>query len=336
MRTAAQLGPDLATLVQGFFCERLLSQRNASPQTVASYRDTFRLLLAFTASRVRRCPSQLDLNDLDAPAILCFLQYLEQNRGNSIRTRNTRLAAIRSFMRYVSYHDPSALALAKRVQAIPSKRFDKPLLGYLSRKEIQAIIDAPDPKTWSGRRDAVMFATFYNTGARVSEITALRALDVSYGASPYLTVQGKGRKQRSIPLWKNTCRSIRQWTIENEATGTSPLFPNRSGIALSRSGVERRLRKAVQKAEVQCPALKGRRISPHTLRHTTAMHLLQSGVDLTVIALWLGHESPSTTHAYMEADLAMKRKALDYLKQLPKKNSQYRPSDKLLAFLDAL
>jgi site-specific recombinase XerD len=268
--------------------------------------------------------------------VLSFLDHLENDRGNSIRTRNARLTAVRSFMRYASYYAPSALPLIQRVLAIPSKRFNKPILGYLSKIEMQAIIEAPDLETWSGRRDAAMLATFYNTGARVSEITRLRVRDATFGAGAYLAIQGKGRKQRSVPLWKSTCERIRRWVNENDAASDAPLFPNRSGVALSRSGVERRMRKAVEKASAQCPSLKGRRISPHTLRHTTAMHLLQSGVDLTVIALWLGHESPTTTHAYIEADLAMKRKALGHLQELPFQETWYRPSDTLLAFLDGL
>lgn len=326
----------ISALLQSFFCDRLLMQRSASPQTVGSYRDTFRLFVSYAATRTGRQPSALLLEDFDAPMVVEFLAHIEKVRGNSARTRNARLAAIRSFMSYASHQAPAALPVIQRVLAIPSKRYDRPILGFLSRAEIESIIDAPDRTTWSGRRDIVMFATFYNTGARVSEVIGLRVGGVRFGANPCLSIHGKGRKERVIPLWKTTARRIQSWVSDRNAHQDQPLFPNKSGHALSRSGVERRLRVAVEKASAHCPSLEGRRISPHTLRHTTAMHLLQSGVDITVIALWLGHESPTTTHGYMEADLSMKRRAIDRLSEPSCPDAAYRPSDKLLAFLNGL
>jgi integrase/recombinase XerD len=324
-----------ASLVQGFFAQRLINQANASARTVASYRDTFRLLLRY-AEHAGKPPTTLTLPDLDAPFVLAFLDHLERNRGNSARTRNARLVALRSFLHYAALRDPTSLPSIQRVLAIPMKRFDRPLLGYLSREEIEAILAAPDRSTWSGHRDAVMFATFYNTGARVSEITALRSRDAQLERNLCLHVQGKGRKERAVPLWKSTAAMLREWLKRVDPQPEAPIFPNRHGTPLSRSGVEKRLRTAVSIAAKRCPTLNGRRISPHTLRHTTAMHLLQSGVDITVIALWLGHESPATTHLYLEADLSMKERALKRVQEPPRRGARFRPSKGLLAFLDRL
>lgn len=321
------------TLLQDFFCERLIKQQNASPRTVASYRDSFRLLLRFAHDRTRRSPSDLTVDDLDAPLLLAFLDHLEKERRNSIQSRNARLAAIRSFLKYVALREPAALPAIQRALAIPFKRFDRAVVEHLSRDEIGALLDAPNPATWSGRRDRVMLETFYNTGARVSEIIGLRVRDL-LGVG--LRIHGKGRKERTVPLWRRTKTHLQQWLRQVSPDPEWPLFPNRAGGRLTRSGVEARLRAALATATARCPTLSRRRVSPHTIRHTTAMHLLQSGVDITVIALWLGHESPTTTHRYMEADLAMKKRAIDKVQEPAVPAARFRPSDRVLAFLESL
>jgi len=328
--------PTFASLLQDFFCQRLMTQRNVSARTVASYRDTFRLLLRYAEIRTRKSASALTIGDLDAPFVLAFLDHLENERGNSVRTRNARLAAIRSFLHYAAHEDPTSLPMIGRVLAIPTKRFDQPVLGFLSRSEVEALLAAPDRSTWSGHRDQVLFATLYNTGARVSEILSLCRTDVELDGTRCVHIQGKGRKQRVVPLWSSTAARLKEWIARMERGPEAPLFPNRHGLPLSRSGVEKRLRLAVAKAAKVCPSLGGRRISPHTLRHTTAMHLLQSGVDMTVIALWLGHETPATTHLYVEADLTMKEQALKRVAEPPTSQLRYHAKDRLLAFLDRL
>ena len=271
-----------------------------------------------------------------SPLILPFLDSLEIQRGNSPRTRNLRLTAIRSFLRHASLHDPTALPVAQRVLAISTKRFDRPVVGFLSREEIAALLDAPDRATWSGHRDAVMFAVFYNTGARVSEVIELCIADVLPDRGSALRLRGKGSKERVVPLWKSTATQLRAWFKHVTQSPEAPVFPNRAGKPLSRSGVEHRLRLAIGKASKRCPSLLGRRNSPHTLRHTTAMHLLHSGVDITVIALWLGHEDTATTHLYVEADLAMKENALQRIADPGQKPVRFRAHDRLLAFLEPL
>lgn len=323
-------------LLQDFFLRRLIEQRGVSARTVESYRDAFELLLGFAEQRTGKRASALSLEDLDAPLVLDFLEHLEHERGNSARTRNVRLAAIRSFMSYASVRDPTSLPIAQRVLAIPPKRYDQPVLGYLTREEINALLAAPDRSTWSGRRDAIMLATMYNTGARVSEITTLRVCDVLLDRQLAVHLHGKGRRQRVIPLWKSTAHQLRTWLQEIDNDPGAPVFPNRAGKPLARSGVRDRLDRAVSQATQRCPTLQNRRISPHTLRHTCAMHLLQSGVDLAVIALWLGHADPATTHQYLEADLATKEAALRRLDSPQQPTTRYRPPDQLLAFLDSL
>lgn len=330
------LGPDFATLVQEFFCVRLIGQQDVSARTVESYRDTVRLLLDYL-HRVRKTPpARVAVSDLDAPTITAFLDHLEKGRGNSARTRNVRFAAIRSFMRYVSSRDPASLPIAQRVLAIPLKRFSRPALTFLSREEVAAVLDAPDGSIWSGHRDRVLFGLLYNTGARVSEAIAIRRSDVSLDGVRSVRLLGKGRKQRTVPLWKSTTEQLRGWEARIGPEPNGYLFPNRRGGPLSRSGVEKRLRDAVAAAAEQCPSLRDKTVSPHTMRHTTAMHLLQSGVDITVIALWLGHESTATTHHYVEADLAMKDAALARLPEIPAKSVRFRPKDDLLQFLEDL
>jgi site-specific recombinase XerD len=326
-----------ATLVQEFFCKYLIAQRGVSGRTVCSYRDTFRLLLRYRQAKSSKPSDHLTLADFDAHLVLEFLDHVENERDNTVRSRNNRLAAIRTFMRYVSLRDPVSLPIAQRVLAIPMKRFDHPGLTFLTVEEMRAIITAPDPLTWSGRRDQLMLATFYNTGARVSEIIGLRWKDVQLSPNQFVQIHGKGRKQRTVPLWKETARQLAEWLRANaDAQPEAAVFPNRHGKPLSRNGVETRLRKAVEKASAVFPSLKTKSISPHTIRHSTALHLLQAGVDLTVIAMWLGHESPATTHRYIEANLEMKERALSKLEGIPPKTRRWKPDDRLLAFLDTL
>ena len=324
------------TLLQDFFHRRLRAQRAASAQTIASYRDTFALFLRFTEELTGRAPSALTFADLDAPTVLAFLDHVEEQRGNCARTRNLRLTAIRSFLRYASVREPSCIPVAQRVLAIPTKHFDRPALRFLSREEAKALLDAPDRTTWSGRRDAVLLATLYNTGARVSEITGVRVADVLADREMAVHLLGKGRKERVVPLWKSTAAQLRAWMAEIDRGPEAPVFPNRHGRRLSRSGVETRLAAAVAIAAKRFPSLAGRAISPHTIRHTTAMHLLQAGVDITVIAMWLGHAAIATTHLYVEADLAMKEEALRRIDDPSPKPLRFRAGDRLLAFLQTL
>jgi site-specific recombinase XerD len=329
--------PTLPTLVQRFFMDHLREQRAVSVQTIAAYRDTLRLLLTYAASALNRTPSAITLPDLDAPMLLGFLDHLEKDRGNSARSRNARLAAIRTFLKFASHHDLASLATIERALAIPLKRFDRPMVGFLSRAEIAAIIEAPDRASWTGQRDRAFFSMMYNTGARVSEMIGIRCRDVVLEGQPAVHLRGKGRKERSVPLWRPTASLIRSWRRHNgDPTGDSILFPNRGGGRMTRSNVTQRLNLAVAAAGIKNPGILERPITPHIVRHTTAMHLLQSGVDITVIALWLGHEDTSTTHMYVEADLAMKEKALMKLQPSSAAPGRFRASDSLLSFLQSL
>ncbi|MCE9567504.1 MAG: site-specific integrase [Planctomycetes bacterium] len=328
--------PTFATLVREFFCDRLINQQNVSPHTVAAYRDSFRLLLGFVRQHRRKSPATMSMDDIDAPTVLAFLDDLEAGRHNSVRTRNARLATIRAFVTYASSRDPTALPVAQRVLAIPAKRFNRPLLGHLTRPEVEAVLNAPDRTQWSGRRDRVLFTLMYNTGARVSEAIGLCRSDLTVAPVASIRIRGKGRKNRVVPLWKSTASLLTAWLLEVAPGDQTPLFPNRHGGALSRSGVEDRLEHAVSIAATHCPSLAKKNVSPHTLRHTTAMHLLQSGVDVTVIALWLGHESPETTHQYMEADVEMKRRVLNRLAEPEGKVARAPKADELLTFLEKL
>lgn len=323
-------------LVQDFFLRRLIDQRGASARTVESYRDAFELLFGYLETRYAKSPSALTIADLDAPVILDFLEHLETVRGNSARTRNARLAAIHSFMRYVAVRDPASLPITTRVLAIPAKRFDRPVLGYLTKDQIAAILAAPDQATWSGRRDAVLLAVAYNTGARVSELTVLQVRDVLLPSQSAVQLHGKGRKQRVIPLWASTTKQLRTWLAQIPQSPDSPVFPNRNGNPMTRSGVRERLDRAVATAQLSCPSLKGQHVSPHTIRHSTAVHLLESGADLAIIAIWLGHSSPAVTHQYLEADLATKEATLSRLSEPPLRPARFRPPDRLLAFLEGL
>lgn len=329
--------PSFATLLQRFFAEHLVQHRAVSPRTVAAYRDTFRLLLLFAERQIGKAPTALSLADLDARLVMAFLEHLEKDRDNGARSRNARLAAIRSFLRYAAHHDLSALAVIEQALCVPMKRFDRPMLGFLSRDEMQAILDAPDPDTWVGQRDRALLTVLYNTGARVSEAVGLRVRNAVLDGSPCVHIRGKGRKQRSVPLWRSTAALVRSWKKRlGPVADDGPLFPNRDGAAMTRSNVTQRLGLYARAAATSQPQLLGRPISPHTIRHTTAMHLLQSGVDITVIALWLGHESPATTHMYVEADLSMKERALSRLQPSDCATPRYRPPDQLLQFLQSL
>jgi integrase/recombinase XerD len=326
----------LAPLLQQFFVERLQKQRQASPCTISAYRDTFRLFLTYIEAKLHKRPSDLSIDDLSTQLILDFLDHLENHRKNSVRSRNARFAAIRSFIQFVGFKEPAALALTHGVLGIPMKRFDRPQVGFLSREHIEAIVAAPNVSRWTGRRDRVLLATLYNTGARVSELIGARVEDVNLSGHPCLRLQGKGRKERSIPLWTSTASQLRQWLREQPHAVTSPLFPNRLGSKLSRTNVTERLQLAVHAATAVHPGLAKRKVTPHIFRHSLAMHLLQAGVDVSVIALWLGHESPTTTHIYVEADLAMKEKTLKSLRPPSVKALHFRPSDQLMQFLNAL
>jgi len=326
----------LAPLLQQFFVERLQQQRQASPCTIRTYRDAFRLFLAFAETQLRQRPADLAIEDLTTPLILDFLDHLERHRHNSVRSRNARFAAIRSFLQYVGLKEPAALALTRGVLGIPMKRFDQPQVGFLSREQIEAIIAAPDTSSWFGRRDRVLFATLYNTGARVSELIGLQVDDLNLSNSPAVRLHGKGRKERSVPLWSSTAAQLRQWLREQPHTATSPVFPSRFGSKLSRTNVTERLQLATHAAASAYPELAKRKVTSHIFRHSLAMHLLQAGVDVNVIALWLGHESPATTHLYVEADLAMKERMLKSLRPPGIKAVRFQPSDRLMQFLNGL
>lgn len=327
---------EFAALLQRFFVERLLQQQNVSPRTVAAYRDTFRLLLNYAERTTGKPPTRLALGDVDATLVLGFLTHLEAERHNAVRTRNARLAALRAFAHYVASQSPPALHHVQQILAIPMKRFERSMLEFLTRHEVQALLAAPGMATWCARRDTAMLGLLYNTGARVSELIGIRVADVTFAATTSVRLHGKGRKQRTVPLWKETATEIRQWLEYADLRLEQPLIPNRSGRPMTRTNVAERLNRAVSTAKTTCPQLVGRRISPHTWRHTTAMHLLQAGVDLTVIALWLGHESPVTTHGYVEADLAMKEQALAAITPPESKHKRYRPADALIQFLEGL
>lgn len=323
-------------LLQRFFVQRLMQQQHVTARTVVAYRDSFRLLLGFAHQQLGKRPSDMALDDLNPTFILAFLKHLEVDRRNCARSRNVRFAAIRSFMEYVSFEEPSALALAQSVLAIPMKRFEQPLIGYLSREHIEAILTAPDADTWTGQRDRVMLTTLYNTGARVSELIGMRIADLTLQPTAWVRIRGKGRKERSVPLWTDTAKELKRWLEQYPRTLEQPLFPNRSGTPLTRIGLTERLKLAVQGAAQKFPELIKRRVFPHLVRHSVAMHMLQSGVDITVIALWLGHESPITTHRYVEADLKMKDRALKLLQAPSCAPVRYRPKDDVLKFLQSL
>ena len=326
----------LPIYVQRFFTERLASQLHASPNTIASYRDTFRLLLRYAADRLRMQPTQLQVVDLDAGLVGDFLTFLETNRGNGARSRNTRLAAIHSFFKYVASNEPQLLHHCQQVLAMPSKRHEKRTIDFLTRAEIEALIEATDQTTPSGRRDRMLLMLALQTGLRVSEVISLNCGDVALGTGAHVRCMGKGRKERSTPLRKDCVEALRRWLSERRGADREPLFISNRGDRLSRDAVERIVRKYVALASLACPTLKGKRVTPHVLRHSAAMQLLQNGVDRTVIALWLGHESVESTQMYVHADIELKERAMAKTQPVASSLGRYRPGDELLAFLEGL
>jgi len=328
--------PTFAGLLQSFFTERLMGQRNASPHTIASYRDTFRLLLAFVQDRLRKPPTTVALEDLDAPFLGRFLDHLETDRGNIPRSRNLRLAAIHSFFKYVALHEPSQGALAQRVLAIPCKRHKTKPIDFLTRPEIDALLAVPDQGTWMGRRDRTLLLVAAQTGLRASELIGLRCQDVTFGPGAHVQCTGKGRKQRRTPLRKDAVAALRAWLRERDGQPADVLFPNARGQPLSHDGLAYILAKHVATARQQCASLVNKRVTPHVLRHSLAMELLQAGVDRSVIALWLGHETLDTVQVYLHANPELKEQALAKTKPFNGRPGRYRPDDQLLAFLQGL
>lgn len=332
MKTCA----DLARLLEAFFTDRLINQRQASPHTIASYRDTFRLLLQFAQQRLHKAPSALSLEDFKAPFIAAFLDHLEKDRGNSARTRNVRLAAIHSFFRYVALEEPTRSAMIQRVLAMPTKRYDRKPLEFLTQEEVDAIVAAPDMATWLGRRDRTLLLVDAQTGLRVSELIGLQCQNVVLGTGAHVRCHGKGRKDRCTPLSDEAAATIREWLRERNGNPTDPLFPSSRGGPLSRDAVEYLLKKHVATARQECPSLRKKHVSTHVLRHSKAMDLLQHGADRTAIALWLGHESVETTQIYLHSSLELKRKALAKAAPFNGRFPRFRPDDRLLAFLESL
>jgi integrase/recombinase XerD len=326
----------LAPILEAFFTERLIGQRRVSPHTIASYRDTFRLLLTFAQQATRRAPCQLDLTDLDAPFISAFLDHLEHQRHNSVRTRNARLVAVHSLFRYAAIREPAHAGLSQRVLAIPQKRFDRAVVSFLARQEIEAILAVPDRSNWLGRRDHALLVVAFQTGLRVSELTGLRHQDVALGRGPHLRCLGKGRKQRCTPLTGQTVAVLRAWMREHQPPPDAPLFPSHRGTPLSRDAVEHLVNKYATIAADTCKSLRDKTITPHVLRHSAAMQLLHAGVDTSVIALWLGHESVQSTQVYLHADMTIKQRALDRITPADTAPGRYHAPDSLLAFLNAL
>lgn len=327
---------EFPALLQAFFSERLIQQRRASPHTVAAYRNTFRLLLRFAAARLHRAPSRLLIADLDAAFLGDFLEHLERERRNCARSRNARLAALHGFFRYVALSEPLHALHCQRVLAIPNKRFERGIVEFLDDQEIEALLAAPDTATWIGRRDRAILLVAVQTGLRVCELTALRRQDLTLGTGAHVRCLGKGRKLRCTPLRRDVSRILAAWLRECPPPPDTPLFPTSRGARMSEDAVERLVAKHVATARQACPSLAHKRVTPHTLRHTAAMQLLQRGVDRTVIALWLGHESIETTQIYFHADLRLKEKALARMHPSGHSPGRYRPSDALLTFLESL
>jgi integrase/recombinase XerD len=324
------------SLLQSFFTDRLLRQRQASPHTIAGYRDCFRLLLQFAKERLGKMPSQLRIEDLDAPFIGLFLDNLERTRKNSARTRNARLGAVHSFFRYVALEEPAHALHCQRILAIPNKRYERRPIEFLSREEVDALLAVTNPSTWIGRRDRTLLLVAAQTGLRVSELTRLNCRDVVLGTGAHVRCLGKGRKQRCTPLLPETARMLNAWLRERQVRPEDPVFTSIRGGRLSRDAVERLITKYTDLAAQTCPSLKRKNVSPHVLRHSTAMDLLHHGVDRSVIALWLGHESVETTQMYLHADMRLKEKALSRTEPLGIKLVRYRPNDQLLTFLEGL
>lgn len=328
--------PDFPALLQTFFTARLLQQRRASPHTITAYRNTFRLLLRFAVTRLGREPSSLLIADLDAGFLSQFLDHLEQARNNSPRSRNARLAALHAFFRFVALTEPAHALHCQRVLAIPSKRFERGIVEYLADEEIDALLGAPDLATWLGRRDRALLLVAVQTGLRVSELTALRRQDVTFGSGAHIRCLGKGRKLRCTPLRPDVTRVVEEWLREQPPEPDQPVFPSSRGSRMSEDAVERLVAKHIDAARQRCPSLAKKRVTPHTLRHSAAMALLQKGVDRSVIALWLGHESMETTQIYLHANLRLKEKALALTQPSGQSPTRYRPADGLLEFLEGL
>jgi integrase/recombinase XerD len=326
----------LAPALQAYFTERLIQQRAASPNTIAAYRTTFRLLLTFAAQRTATAPSKLDLGALDAHLISAFLDHLEHGRGNSPATRNNRLAAIHSLFSYLALHHPEHAGSIQRVLAIPTKRTERQLLTYLTDSEADALLTACGQQTWTSRRDHALFALTLQTGLRISEVAALTRGDVSLNTGAHVHTVGKGRKERRTPLIPTTKAVLKAWLAELGGDPSEPLFPSTTGKHLSRDAIEHRLARHLDTATRNCPSLQAKSVTMHTLRHTAAMRLLLAGNDITVIALWLGHEQVSTTTIYLHADMTHKQQAIDRTAPLTATTSRYKPPDALLAFLETL
>ncbi|MDT3445158.1 MULTISPECIES: tyrosine-type recombinase/integrase [unclassified Pseudofrankia] len=326
----------LAPALQGFFTERLIAQRAASPNTIANYRQTFRLLLTFASTRRATTPSQLAVTDLDAPMVSAFLSHLERDRGNSPATRNNRLAAIHSLFGYIALTQPEHAATAQRVLAIPTKQAERTIVTYLTEHEANALLAACDQRTWTSRRDHAMFALAMQAGLRISELAALTRQDITLTTGANVHTIGKGRKERRTPLVPVTKAVLKAWLAERPGAPGDPLFPTTTGRHLSRDAIERRLARAVTTAATTCPSLRTKHVTMHTLRHTAAMRLLEAGNDITVIALWLGHEQLATTNIYLHADMALKQQAIDKANPPAATPGRYQPPDPLLAFLEAL
>lgn len=326
----------LAPTLEAFFTDRLAKQRHASPRTVLAYRDTFRLLLTFLQQRTGKAPSKLGFEDLDAPVILAFLDYLEHDRGNSARTRNARLAALRSMFAYAALRHPEHAELIARVTAIPQKRYDKPVVAFLTDTEIKALLAAPDSATWIGRRDHTLLVLAIQTGLRVSELTGLNCNDVTLGTGANVHCTGKGRKQRMTPLTTTTQAVLRGWLGERAGRPGDPLLCTSTGARLTRDAVARRITKHAATAAQRCPSLQAKQLTPHVMRHTSAMQLLHAGVDTALIALWLGHEDIRSTQIYIHADMTLKERALALTTPPSTKPGRYQPPDRLLSFLESL
>jgi integrase/recombinase XerD len=326
----------LAPILEGFFTDKLLRQRQASPHTITAYRDTCRLLLHFAWRTTGIQPTRLDITDLGAPLIGAFLKYLQTARANTVATRNARLAAIHSLFRYAALQAPEHAALISRVLAIPPTRNDRAIVSFLTADEIDALLAAPDRATWHGRRDHALLLLACQTGLRVSELTRLTRADIHLGAGPAVRCHGKGRKDRATPLTKQTVTALRAWLDEHNAEPTDPLFPTHTGHRLSHDAVERLVAKHSTTAAATCPTIAAKNVTPHTLRHSTAMALLHAGVDTSVIALWLGHEDPESTQAYLHADMSIKEQALARVQPPHTRPGRYHAPDTLLAFLDNL
>jgi site-specific recombinase XerD len=326
----------LSALVQKFFTDRLYAQMEASPHTIASYRDTFRLLLKFAGEKTRKSPMALCVDDLNAEMIGVFLDDIENARKNSARSRNTRLAAIRSFFRFVALHEPAYMFHCQKILSMPSKRYIKRNVEFLNAQEMQALLNAPDCSTWIGRRDHAILTIALQTGLRASELVSIQCCDIALETGAYVRCEGKGRKHRATPLRRETVAAMKNWLKERRGSDHDPLFPTMRGDKMSRDALEHLVKRHIKTASKFCPSLIGKRVSPHVLRHSTAMDLLHHGIDQAVIALWLGHESIETTQAYIHADMTLKEKALARMSSPSINPGRYKPDDKLLGFLENL